>query len=410
MNKNSLFFLFLALACVLIQAFFSMFEMASVSFNKARLTYYTSKKIKNALWLDYLLKSPSRLFGTTLIMVNTMLQVGSEAARRFYESLGLNPDLAAISQVFLVVVFGELAPLFAARKHPERIAMFNVPVIFFISKLLTPFIWIIDRISSLANVIFGQKNTGQLFLTKEEIQKAFEEKDIISKDAEINKTVSNIFSLKNITAKKIMVSLTSNALVPSDFTIDQTKGIIEKYQLPFALIYHHNMNNLVSVVPIRDLLKARGYEFIKNYGQPPWFISENISVLDILKQFRKNNQSVSIILNPEGLPIGVITLDMIIFQIFGSLPSKVEEKKLAKKLKKQIFIEKTLSGDMQVKEFNKQFNATLPEDEESLSDLIYSVLQHHPSIGEVVIIENFEFEVKETTLLGAKTILARSLK
>ena len=66
-------FLFLSLLAVVIQGFFSLFEMACVSFNRVRLQYYVSIGSHRASWLNYLLKRPSRLFGTTLIGVNTAL-------------------------------------------------------------------------------------------------------------------------------------------------------------------------------------------------------------------------------------------------------------------------------------------------------------------------------------------------
>ncbi|MES2274306.1 MAG: DUF21 domain-containing protein, partial [Chlamydiota bacterium] len=69
-------------------------------------------------------KRPSRLFGTTLIGINTALVFGSECARHIYESVHLDPDWAPLTQVLLVVIFGELAPMFAARRHPEQLAMF----------------------------------------------------------------------------------------------------------------------------------------------------------------------------------------------------------------------------------------------------------------------------------------------
>ena len=151
MNK-AIFFLFIALICVFIESFFSMFEMAAVSLNKVKLYYKASKNNKKAKWLEFLLKKPSYLFGTTLIMVNTVMQLGSEAARRFYEALNLSPDWAPLSQIMIVTIFGELSPLFAARKHSEHVAYFFVPVVLFMSKILTPFIIVIDRISKFCNI------------------------------------------------------------------------------------------------------------------------------------------------------------------------------------------------------------------------------------------------------------------
>jgi len=106
-----------------------MVEMACVSFNKVRLHYYVNQGNRRAIWLNYLLQHPFRLFGTTLIGVNVAMVVGSECSREFHSALGLSPDLAPLSQVIIVVIFAELAPMFAARHYAEHVAMLGAPPI-----------------------------------------------------------------------------------------------------------------------------------------------------------------------------------------------------------------------------------------------------------------------------------------
>ena len=122
------------------EAFFSMMEMSCVSFNKVRLQYYVSKGNIRAKWISELLNSPAKLFGTTLIGVNAALQFGSECARQFYQSLGLSPDWAALSQIFLVLILAELAPMFAARRYAEHVCMLGIPIIYVFSKVMVPLI------------------------------------------------------------------------------------------------------------------------------------------------------------------------------------------------------------------------------------------------------------------------------
>src|SRR5271168_1923794 len=119
--NSPLFWLSLTILCIAVQGVYSMLELASVSFNRVRLEYYVAKKIKRAMWLHYLLQKPSRLFGTVMLGVNVALQIGSQTSREFYSSVGLDPDLAPLTQVFLVVILAELTPLFAARRYPESV-------------------------------------------------------------------------------------------------------------------------------------------------------------------------------------------------------------------------------------------------------------------------------------------------
>lgn len=410
MSKSAALLLILSLSCIVIEAFFSMFEMASVSFNKVRLTYLSSQKKRRALWLSYLLKKPSRLFGTTLIIVTTVMQIGSEAARRFYETFNISSDYAPLTQAALVVIFGELAPLFAARRHPEAIALFNVPVVYFLSKLLFPVVWLMEKMSKGINILFNNVSKDELFLTREEIQRAFEERNVAVND--INKSINNIFLLKKLKAARMMAFLTSSRLISSDYTVERLQTYISYQYHSFFLVYHNTINNIVSVITLSDLMKAGKSERIRNFANSPWFISEKTSVLDVLQQFKYNNQKVAIVLDINGKAKGYITIEMVFDYIFGV--STYEDEKASLHYKKEIrhvIIEKKLSGDMEVKSFNKKYRANLPLDiDDTMGGLISSKLENHPSTGDVVHIDNFEFTVFEPSFLGVKTFSVKTFK
>lgn len=406
--NQMLFFLFLAIICVLIESFFSMFEMACVSLNKIKLHYRSaSEKTKKAKWLEFLLNNPSYFFGTTLIVITTVMQVGSEAARRFYISLNLDPDFAPLTQIFIVVIFGELAPLFAARKHSEHVAYLLVPIVYFIARILTPIIWVIDKISKTSNLLFA-KAKYKFFLSKEELQKALEEpskKIGRVENEDINNVVSNIFLLKGKKAKEIMILSHLIKIIPSTFSVRQIKSAVNFGYFPYFPIYHSNPLNIVAIAYPRDLLKAKDDNRVIEYAKAPWFITEETFVLDILKQFRTNNQNISVVLDKFGNSIGFITLDQIEDEIFGKYPLYVDRKKISK-----VVIEKTLHGDMTLKEFNIQFKANLHyKGAKTISDLILQLLDHHPSTNEVINFEKYEFTVVELSLLGIEKVKVKTL-
>ena len=379
-----------------------MFEMACVSLNKIKLHYWASiNKNKKAKWLEFLLNRPSYLFGTTLVAVNTVMQLGSEAARRFYEAIHINPDFAPVSQIIIVVIFGELAPLFAARKHSEHVAYLSVPIVYFISRILTPMIWIIDKIYKASNYLFG-KTQLDYFLSKEELQKVLEEptkRNVKLENTDINNVVSNIFSLKERKAKEIMIPINHIKTIPSDYTIDQLRKSPTIGFMPYFPVYHSEKNNIVSIAYPEDLLKASDISRVIECAKAPWFITEEMFVIEILKQFRTNNQKIAIVLDKNGKGKGFITLDQIEDEIFGKYPLYAE----IKKTDARVVIEKTLPGDMLLKDFNKKFHANLSyKKAKTINDLINLLLDHHPSEGEVVRFDRYEFTIVDTSLKGVR--------
>lgn len=398
-------FLFFTLLAIAIQGLFALFEMAAVSFNPVRLQYYVSLGEKRALWLHFLLKRPSRLFGTALIGINTALQAGSECSRRFYESLHLNPDWAPLSQVLAVVIFAELVPMFAARRHPEQVAIALVPLMVLLALFLQPLIWVFDALSRAIHKLFGKtKETASLFLSREEIKTAFEERE--EGEDEFNALIRQIFQLKNQTVGQIMTPLEKVIMAPSTATFGDIRQLLKSHFEPIVPIYHLYPHNLVAIAHVRDLLSLEEKKKVLEKTRSPWFVMRDTSVLQVLEQFRRNNQSVAVILDLNGQACGVLTLDQIVAEIFGEeAASPISPPEAA------LYIERTLSGDMTVEEFNRQFTANLPhKSEDTLSDFLAKELNHPPEKGEEIRVGSFAFTVLEPTLRGVKLLSVQTLQ
>lgn len=411
MSIVSLLMLALMIGCIIVEAFFVMMEIASVSFNKIRLQYFVSAKSKRAQWLSQLLNNPTRLFGTTLIAANLSLLIGSEASRRFYDSLGFSPDLAPITQVLLVIIFAEMAPMFAARKHPEHVAMAGVPILYFFSIILKPVIKVLDLFCRLINKWIGVNDQQPLILTKEDLQRLLEEHEegaTIPKE-EFNTVVSNIFSLKKSLAKDLMLPLSKVQMIPSNFSVEQLRSLLKVEYSSFAPVYHRNYQNVIGIVYPRDLIKVEGEKRVKDLMRPAWFITENQSILEILKQFRQNNQSVAVILSKIGLAIGVITLDEVIDMIFDNKDNWMSYGDIVPKAH-QVIVERVFNADMLIEDFNATYGTNLSDPpSKTLADIFIHHLGHIPTKGEIIRLEQFELIVEESTLRGPKTILIKSI-
>jgi len=381
-----------------------MFEMATVSMNKVRLEFYVKEKSWKASLLKHLVDRPSRLFGTTLIMVNTVMQMGSEFARRFYESAGLSPDWAPVSQIILVVIFGELVPLFAARRHSEQVALTLVPVVYVFSKILIPIVFIVDKISSCLNFIFRNTEKGGWSLSREEIQKAFEDKKLMipfDKKEPITSITKNIFSLKSKLASELMQKIDELQTFSSKTLVKEIEN--KKFKHPFLFLFFEDPSNIVGYVHIRDLIKAHDQERLMAYAKPPWFIQQTEKVTRLLKQFRQNNQLVALVQDFQGSQVGYVMLDDVVDEIFG------HQSESPAICRGKVVIEKTILGDMSIEEFNKKFNTDISQENiDTINELIIDLLGHKPTFGDSVQLNQFEFFVVEASVFGAKRVRVRT--
>jgi len=402
------YFLIMTLSCIVVQAFFSMMEMAYVSFNTVRLQYYVSKNSKRAIWIAKLLKDPTQLFGTTLVGINLTLQMGSEASRHFYKSIGFSPDLAPLTQVILVLILAELAPMFAGRKYAEHAAMLGSPVVYGCSILLRPINLFCDLLCKIVYKFLGTPANTSLLLSREELQKVLEEQEDSSSKADFSHIVKNIFTLKSKAAKDLMQPLSSILMIPSHSTLEEMQSVVKERFVAYVPVFHKNIQNIVSIVYPRDLLRLPLSAKIRDYGRVPWFITENTSILQILKQFRRNNQSIAVVLDDSGIAVGVLTLDEIVDEIFGQFDNWMAFGATIPQLQ-PIFIDRTFSGDMLISDLNKEFHSHLETEAETLEEFMVEHLGHVPIKGESVRAGRFLFTIEEAPLIGEKMISVRTV-
>jgi putative hemolysin len=402
MISSALWWLFFNLLSIVILAFYSMMEMACVSFNKVRLNYYVSKGNHRAIWLNDLLHNSFRLFGTTLIGVNVAMFAGSECSREFHTAIGINPDWAPLSQVVLVVIFGELAPMFAARHYAEHVAMLGIPLLYFSARAMAPLIWVTGLITQLSNLLFGHKKSGtEMFLSQEELQTILEEhsEEGGGEKEEFNQVTTQIFQLRHKEAYQVDTPIQDIPRLSSNATVGEMRHILKHVDHNYVAVYYRDIRNIVGIAFPRDLVRIPDSRRIRDYARPPWFVTQHTKIAQILHQFKQNNQSVAVMLDKHGKALGVITLDDLLREIFGEEEYSPEEKK------RHLFIARTFPGTMLVKEFNQEFGVILhTKDEQTLSELFERELGHHPDEGESVIVGPFELTAKETSLLEVISI------
>lgn len=410
MYSTALLWLFFNLLSIAILAFYSMMEMACVSFNKVRLQYYVAKGEKRAMRLNYLLQHPSNLFGTTLIGVNIALVIGSECARECYSALGLSPDLAPLTQVILVVIFGELAPMFAARHYAEHVAILGIPLLYLSAKVMTPLLWCIGIVSKGCYYLIGgnKEADAPFYLNQEELQNILEEhgeETAIDTDSEEFEAIStNIFSLRHKDVSQVMSPLKIEHALPANATVKQLEALLQSMPITHVPLYAREISNIIGIIYPRDMIRASPNQRVRDFARPPWFVSETANLMQLLKQFRTNSESVAIILNSKGKACGIIQLSDIIEEIFGAVSLGLN-RSISLPSSGWMLVGKTFPGDMSMEEFHRQFGVWLdPLPQLTLSELIAIHLGHNPEKGDSIYLAPFELTVKETSLMNVKTV------
>lgn len=400
---SSAFFWFtLDLLSIVVLAFFSMIEMACVSFNKIKLHFYVSNNNPRALTLLNLLRKPSTLFGTTLVGVNVATFFGSECGRRFFQALNLSPDLAPLVQVMLVIIFGEIAPMFAARKYAEHVALSGVPFLYVASRLFTPFLWFVEGLSKSINLIFAYSEPDkQLFLTRDELRKIIEEQEDDkfqqSMQVEYQAASTHIFDLRNKTAHHVMRPLTGDAALSGSLTVDEVQELTTSRR-NFWIVFHKTLDHVIGIIYPKDLIKNRGSKYLRDISEPPWFVSASTPLIQILKKFQANREYIAVVINEKGQTVGYVPVNEVLSSIFAkSTPIPYQSGKQ--------LVDRTFPGSFLITELEQELGVKIEaEPEETLSEWLNRQMEHAPEEGETFQYNELTFIIKDTSLLEVQSV------
>ncbi|PCI78645.1 hypothetical protein COB21_00245 [Candidatus Aerophobetes bacterium] len=411
MDNSALFFLLAIASLLVIQGFFSMMEMACVSFNPVRLAFLLSKNNKSARWLNHLLSEPTRLFGTTLIGVNAAMQFGSECARRLYVSWSLPADYAPITQVLLVLLFAELCPMIAARRCSEHVVMLGMPLLRVCVFICRPIIAVLDGMSRLINFCLRiEGSSSERYLSRDDIEQAISQPINISgfKEGE-DPVMSRLFSLKNMRAKQVIEPFSRFIFAAQHLAVKDLKSIIGLESVPFVCLYSGKKTHITGVVYTRDLVNLDGNDRLSEMSRSPWFITADTPLLSLISSFKTNKQSLAIVVDRKGRPVGMVTFDAIIDALFDIKDAWHALSSYG--TANNVFVHRRFLFEAKVFAIEKEVGVKLPCKNKnwSLEELVQSHLKHPIEIHDIVVIGRFKFSaVQDTTLLG-KTILIESV-
>lgn len=303
---------------------FSATESAFLSINKLRLRVLRGKKNKKALRTGSLLDSKTKLLNT-ILLGNNLVNVGLTAlltaiALEMYDERGV--EIAAIFSTVVLLLFGEITPKTIASSYPEKIAFAVAPFISFLTKLFAPVVSFLGKISELIARLFGVNTASKSVSFTEEDIKTFidagEEEGVIEQNEK--KMLRQVFKFTDLTAKEIMVPRTEIVAIPLESTYQEILDLAENTSFSRFPVYKDGIDDICGFVYLKDMLFFDDVESfsVKKVMRPPLFILENRRISSIRKIFKENKQSIAIIVDEYSGTSGLVTIENLTREIFGS--------------------------------------------------------------------------------------------
>ena len=324
--------LILLLILIFVSAWISAAEIGITS-----LTKYRVKKliVQTPALSDSLLswlKSPYYLL-TVILTVNVIADMlvsflSTTVMTGVFNTVNRHAVEAAawILTSFVLLIFGEIVPKFYARANSEKITVMSVPVLKKIEKISKPFLYPLIKLTEIISPKTSEVSSYEL--SEEEIANLLSEGDHTGAiDKETSNMLERTLRFGGLSVRRIMTPF--NDIESVDLSLDEEDFLdmaveTSRSRIP---VYVKSKDNIIGYVHIKDILWAwqenKGH-FIRSLVNPPYFVSEEKKINDLLKEFQSGKTHIAFVKDKNGNITGMVTLEDILEEVVGEILDEYE--------------------------------------------------------------------------------------
>lgn len=370
--------LFILFLLTLFNAFFSASEMALVSLNRSRVEQKATEGEKKFVRLLTVLENPNNFLSTiqvgiTFISILSGASLANDLGAVFAKWMGNSATaqtagywLALAMLTFVSIVLGELYPKRIAMNMKENLAVVTAPVIIFLGKIVSPFVWLLSAATNLISRITPMNfDDADEQMTRDEIEYILTKSEQ-TLDAEEIEMLQGIFNLDEMMAREVMVPRTDAFMVNIEDDINVIMQEILRQNFSRIPVYEGDKDNIIGLIHTKKILAesfTNGFDQlnIRRIMQEPLFVPETIFVDDLLKSLRNTQNQMAILLDEYGGVSGIVTLEDLLEEIVGEIDDETDKTEIfVREIAENTFI---VQGSMTLNDFNEHFDLDLSSDD-----------------------------------------------
>lgn len=327
------------------------------------------------------------------------------------EPLGYGLVIGTIT--YLSVVVGELVPKQIALRHAEGIACTMAPVMYGLSKLAAPLVYLLDVSTRAIFKLFGVTELQETAPTEEEIKTLVEEAadaGVIESDEQ--RMITGVLRLGDRHVSAVMTPRTDVEWIDLELDDAEIRMVLANTKHSRLPVGEGSPDNMIGVLQIRELLAPMltgGAFDPRAYVRKAPEFPDVLDALDALQALRQAEVPMALVHDEHGHFDGIVTPADILDAIAGAFRSDEGSDDPEAVLREDGSW--LLAGWMPADEAAELLHIGLPErrEYETVAGLIISALQRLPTTGEFVEAHGWRFEVVDLDGRRVDKVLAAKL-
>ena len=377
---------------VILSGFFSSAETALSTVNRVRMRALEEEGSKRAARVNKVLENYSKMLSTILIGNNIVNLSASALATTLAMRINLAVGIATGILTIVVLLCGEIIPKTWAMLSSEKISLAYSGVIYALMQLLTPVIFLVDKMSNaILRLLRIDPNKKKTTMTEAELRTYVDvghEDGVI--ENEEREMIYNVFDFSDALAKDIMIPRINMVTVDVNASYKKVLSIFRESMYTRLPVYQDEKDNIIGLINIKDFILCEDEERfqVRDILRDAHYTYEFKKVADLLIEIREKTTNVIFVLNEYGATEGMITLEDLLEEIVGEIRDEYdadEEELIQEKGERTWLVE----GSMKLDDINDELGTDLDsEDYDSISGIIIESLDRLPEDNEEVTLEN----------------------
>ncbi len=398
---------------VVLSGTFSGIEIAIFSLSDIKVRNLVKQGRKGAKTLKKLKENPHKLL-ITILVGNNLVNVGASALATVIvtealgsSSVGFSLGVATGLMTFILLVFGEITPKAFAHQNAEKISLFFAKPISILSRIQSPVIWLLEKITGfIIKIMGGEPQKG--VITVDELRTTISvgaEEGVIKKDEE--EMIHKLFDFGSTSVEEIMIPRIDMFCLGVDTKIKDVLKVIPENRYTRIPVYKERRDNIIGILYVKDIIKYIGKKddiSIESVVRSTFIVPETKNLNLLLKEFRKKRTHMAIVVDESGGVAGLVTLEDILEEIVGEIYDETDAKEtLIKSVADKSF---EVEGKTEIDDINKILKLDLHEEHfNTIAGYIIHKLGRIPGKG-----EKFRLDRIDVTVLDADDQKIRKLK
>lgn len=243
---------------LVLSAFFSSAETALTTISAVKIRAMVEENPKGrVLTLQKILDNKGKLISAVLIGNNIVNISASSLMTSLVIRLWGNAAVGIGTGILtlFVLIFGEIVPKTWAMCNNEKLSLAYANVIYFLMTVLTPVIFIVDKISGFFLKLMHIDPSSRSAMTETELKTYV---DVSHEDGVIEqeekKLIYNVFEFGDSVAKDVMIPRISMTTVDVNATYDELLAIFSESMYTRIPVYENEIDNIIGFVNVKDFL------------------------------------------------------------------------------------------------------------------------------------------------------------